>query len=67
MAKDIIGLIALAGLVLTPLAAWVTHVVWTVKLLASGDNATVGQMLLGAGGSVIPPLGIIHGFTLWFS
>jgi hypothetical protein len=47
-------------------AAWITHVVWIIKALASAAGATVGQMVLGALGAFMPPIGVIHGFMIWF-
>ena len=47
-------------------AAWVTHVIWIIKVLASSAGATAGQMVLGALGAFMPPVGVIHGFMIWF-
>jgi hypothetical protein len=46
--------------------AWITHVVWIIGKLASDHGATVGQMVLGAIGAFMPPVGIVHGFMIWF-
>ncbi len=46
-------------------AAWATHVIWIIQTLASDKGATVGQMVRGALGAVIPPVGIIHGVMIW--
>lgn len=61
------GIIAYAGIVVACLAAWATHVVWIVKALASASGATGGQMVLGALGAFMPPVGVVHGFIIWFS
>lgn len=59
----LVGLLAL----FTGIAAWVTHVIWIIMTLASSTPpATVGQMVLGALGVFIPPVGVIHGFMIWF-
>lgn len=52
---------------ITAIAAWVTHVIWIIKTLASPVGATVGQMVLGAIGAFMPPIGVVHGFIIWFS
>lgn len=49
------------------MAAWGTHVIWIVTKLASDHGATGGQMVLGALGALMPPVGIIHGVILWLS
>jgi len=54
------------GFVLAVLAAWITHVVWVIQTLTSDAGATVGQMVLGAIGVFIPPVGVIHGVMIWF-
>jgi hypothetical protein len=60
------GILGLA-VILGSIAAWVTHIVWIVKALASEQGATVGQMVLGALGAFMPPVGVIHGLIIWFS
>ena len=47
-------------------AGWVRHVVWTIGKLASDQGATAGQMVLGAVGTFMPPIGVFHGFIIWF-
>lgn len=59
------GFIAI-GIVLACFAAWVTHVIWIIQTLSSGIEATAGQMVLGALGAFMPPIGVIHGFMIWF-
>lgn len=52
---------------LTRMAAWVTHVIWIIMTLASATSpATIVQMVLGAIGVFMPPVGVIHGFMIWF-
>ncbi len=48
------------------LAAWLTHVIWAIKTLM-GAAASTGQIVLSIGGTVVPPIGVIHGWILWFS
>lgn len=47
------------------IAAWVTHVIWIIATLASDFGATAGQMVLGAIGTFMPPVGVIHGLMIW--
>jgi hypothetical protein len=51
---------------LSCLAAWVNHIVWIISKLASDAGATTGQMVLGALGAFMPPVGVVHGFMLFF-
>lgn len=47
-------------------AAWATHVIWIITKLASGAGATGGQIALGIIGAFMPPVGIGHGYIIWF-
>lgn len=60
-------IIAIVAFVMTCAAAWITHVVWIIKVLASAAGATFGQIALGVLGAFLPPIGVIHGLILWFS
>lgn len=60
-------ILGMIGVVAGSIAAWVTHVVWIVQVLASAEGATAGQMALGAIGAFMPPVGVIHGLVIWFS
>lgn len=59
--------IAFALFVFTAIGAYVTHLIWAFKVLTSEASAPVNQVVLSVFGTVLPPLGAIHGFTLWFS
>lgn len=50
---------------LTCVGAWLTHLIWIIGTLASSAGATVGQMVLGALGAFMPPVGMVHGFMIW--
>ena len=63
----LVGLLFTLGLVLTSMAAWATHAIWIIKVLASTAGATAGQIVLGILGVVVPPIGVIHGILIWFS
>lgn len=68
MRNDNEGLGILLGLclVLAGIAAYVTHIVWTFKLLLNDQTQAVGKYVLAALGTFMPPLGVIHGFAMWF-
>lgn len=50
--------------ILTGAAAWITHVVWCINALAAGAYAS--QIALMVIGTIFFPVGIIHGFMIWF-
>jgi hypothetical protein len=57
--------IGCAGFFIACAAAWLTHVVWVIGKLAGPAGVTGGQLLLGALGSFVPPVGVIHGVMIW--
>lgn len=59
------GLATIAAVVIVPLAAWTTHIIWIIGALASQAGATAGQMVLGGIGAFMPPVGVIHGLMIW--
>lgn len=64
--SEVTFFLTIAFSVLTLLAAWFTHIVWIIGKIADAAGATVGQMVLGIVGAFMPPVGIIHGFMIWF-
>lgn len=56
-----VGLLAAATI-----PAWVTHVVWVIFKLTSDTGITSGQLVLGVVGALMPPVGVVHGFLIWF-
>jgi hypothetical protein len=63
-------LLMIAGLLSIGLAiflAWVTHCAWWIKLLMNEQMDTAGEGILAVLGTTFPPIGVIHGFILWFS
>ena len=63
--RDQAGIVFI-GIVVACLGAWATHIVWVILKLSSDLGITVGQAVLGVIGSFIPPIGVIHGFMIWF-
>jgi hypothetical protein len=64
--KVVLG-IGISAMILTSIAAYITHVVWIVSALADDKGATAGQIILGLLGIFVPPVGVIHGLTVWFN
>jgi len=60
------GALTLIFFVLACIAGWITHVIWIITVLASTAGATLGQVALGFLGAFTFPVGIIHGWILWF-
>lgn len=58
--------ISILTVVFASMAAWITHVAWIITALAAPAGATWGQIALGAIGAFMPPVGVIHGFMIWF-
>lgn len=50
-------IIAIIAAILSPLAAWITHVITTIQ------NEEWIFLLAGA---IFAPIGVIHGFGIWF-
>lgn len=61
-----IGL-ALGALILTCIAGWITHCVWWVNLVMNNQLDTVQEGFIAALGTLFPPVGVIHGFIIWFT
>lgn len=61
-----VAALGVIAFVLGIFTAWATHVIWIIRVLASDQGATAGQMVLGAIGAFIPPVVVIHGLMLWF-
>lgn len=59
-------LIALGAFVIIMIAGWVTHAVWWIGLLMNDEMDTIGEGVLAILGTIVLPIGCIHGITLWF-
>lgn len=64
--RDKLTLVALVALWTANLAAFIRHIYWTIMLMSDGVPVTTGKAVLAIGGILIPPLGVVHGFFLWF-
>lgn len=66
-AGGVIGEIAGITLVFTCIAAFFRHLWWIATICMTPMGVvTAGQVLLAIFGVVFPPLGVVHGFWLWF-
>lgn len=63
--SSFIGVIAYIVFFLTLVAAWLTHVVWWIKLVMAEELDTWGEWLLAIFGTIAYPIGCIHGVVLW--
>lgn len=71
MIKRIAALIVGLGVIgqllsLAALAAWITHVVWWIRLAMNEQLDTAGEFALAIIGTLFAPIGVIHGIILWF-
>jgi len=54
------------GFVVSLFAAYITHLVWSLTLLMNAQADTLSEWFLVLIGLVFPPLGIVHGYMIWF-
>lgn len=62
-------LLMLAVVIAVPvlvLGGWVTHVMWWVTMAMSENPDTGGEITLAILGTLVAPIGVIHGWMLWF-
>jgi len=64
--KFAFGLLVIA-MVLSAVPAFITHVVWWIKLAMAEQLDTVGEIILAVAGTVVPFVGVVHGWILWFT
>lgn len=57
---------AIVPLIAVNLAAWITHLWWSLSGLFSGSMNQINEYVIAILGAFIPPIGIIHGIYLWF-
>lgn len=58
--------IAVIAAILTPIIAYINHIMWWIGLVMTDELDTMGELLLAIVGTFIPILGVIHGIILWF-
>lgn len=51
----------------TIVAAYVTHLSWTILMLMGDVVPPANKIVLALIGAVVPPFGALHGVLLWFS
>ena len=62
-----IGLLVFSvAMALLAFAAWITHVMGVIGKLAGDTGITLGQLMLAVLGTLVPPIGVLHGIMIWF-
>lgn len=54
------GLLGMAAIL-----AWLTHIVWSIRILVSDVSPTMGKVAMAVIGAIVPPVGVLHGFLIW--
>jgi hypothetical protein len=67
LTADDYAIIFWALTLLVSAAAYIRHLAWSIGLLMSDGNIAVQKLVLAGIGVLAPPIGVIHGFILWFS
>ena len=62
--EDMMGMGCLFFVIIT-IPAYITHIAWAIMTLAYQESTVAGQVVLAIVGSVIPPIGVIHGMIIW--
>jgi hypothetical protein len=60
------GVLGVFALMLTPAAAYITHLCVTIGALLGDTAIPVGYGILLFAGTLILPVGVIHGVGYWF-
>lgn len=62
------GMLTLAGIIafLSIPLAWLTHVIWWISLAMNEELNTGGEWILAILGTLFFPIGVVHGYVLWF-
>lgn len=47
--------------------AWLTHIFWSLHGLFTGQMTELSQITVAVLGAFLPPIGVLHGFYLWFT
>ena len=54
-------------LFLSTIPAYLTHLFWSLHGLFSGTFTETAQYVVACLGAFLPPVGVLHGYYLWFS
>lgn len=60
------GLGLFFSIIFATIAGYITHLFWAFETLMNDVGVTAGQFFLIVIGTFMPPIGVIHGFFLWF-
>lgn len=64
--KNNFTLLVIIVALLVIIAGWVTHLVWWLTLAMNQQLDTISEGVLAVLGTLVPPVGVIHGVILWF-
>ena len=51
---------------ISAIPAWITHVIVAINAFATGVDVPLGYGILLAFEIWVPPIGVIHGWGIWF-
>lgn len=57
---------SIAAFVFSWFVAWATHIIVCIMVLASGTSSALGYGILLIVGTIFFPIGIVHGYGIWF-
>lgn len=66
MRTNYLAITILLSTIFTTLAAYATHLTWWIKLAMNEQLNTTSEMVIAILGTVVPPIGVVHGLILWF-
>lgn len=58
--------LAILGFWLGLIGAYITHIVWVISTLTGTAAVTAAQIVMSLLGTLIAPVGVIHGIMIWF-
>ena len=61
----LLGILTVLLFPLTMIPGWITHFVCTIGLLLEEGNTGI-ELGVFALGTFVPPIGVIHGWLIWF-
>lgn len=60
------GILTAMVIVAGGIAAYITHLWWTVSMLFGDTDMAIKDLALALLGAFFPPIGVIHGVIIWF-
>lgn len=56
----------IGGVIIGAIAGFITHLWWLISMLMAGNSVPAGHVVIAIFGTLIPPLGCLHGVWIWF-